>query len=131
MIRKIIQRSVIAISISMIAMTSHASGYDVLKMGARATFPPDIRTVGQATRYLLEPTGYKLLLNDPAPYESEEIASQPISKNALSSKVYPVEDVILRLVGKDNRIIIDHENKLVSFEYHNIDELEEEHYATH
>lgn len=91
---------------------------DPMKMGTRLYFSSEIRTVGQAAKQILRPTGYKLLLTEPAPYESNEIASHPISKNALSQNVLSIEDALLRLVGDENRVIIDHANKLVSFEYH-------------
>lgn len=89
---------------------------DPLKSGTRIYFPKNIKTVGQAARYILKPVGYKLALEEPAPYESASIARQPISKNALSDNVFPIEIALVRLVGEDHKVIIDHEHKLVSFE---------------
>lgn len=88
---------------------------DPLSLYARTVWPEDVTTVGAAVSYLLEPSGYKLALNYPAPSDALRLANGSIPPIAKLHRTMPVVDAIQLLIGLDNYVIVDHRNKLVSF----------------
>lgn len=88
---------------------------DPTSLYVRTVWPDGINTVGQAITYILEPSGYKLLLDYPAPSDAYKLANEPIPPIAKIHRTMPVIDAIQILIGTDNFIFIDHRNKLISF----------------
>lgn len=88
---------------------------DPLSLYVRTVWPEDVKTVSAAVSYLLEPTGYRLTLNYPAPSDALKLAERSIPPIAKLHRTMPMVDAIQLLIGLDNYVIIDHRNKLVSF----------------
>ncbi|WP_282611041.1 hypothetical protein [Pelagibius sp. Alg239-R121] len=87
-----------------------------LNMLTRLKIPEDYKTVGQAAAWLLRPTGYLLVVDCPgcAP-EAVRLADDPISPLAVRPELTSVTRALLLVLGSDGRLIVDHENRLVSF----------------
>lgn len=88
---------------------------DPLSLYTRTVYPEDVKTVGDAARYLLEPSGYRLVTNYPAPKDAVSIAGESIPPIAKIHRTMPVIDALQILIGNDHWIIIDRNHKLISF----------------
>ena len=88
---------------------------DPLSLYARTVYPEDTKTVGDAVRYLLEPTGYTLVTAYPAPNDAISLANSRIPPIAKIHRTMPIIDALQILVGNDSWIIIDRNHKLISF----------------
>jgi hypothetical protein len=87
-----------------------------LELRTRLVLPPDIKTVAQAAQYLLEPTGYKLVLSCRyCPTDSAAIATKPISPLGLKSQVTTIERALILVAGSNVRLQIDDDAKIVSY----------------
>ena len=104
----------------LLAFTVHLSAgeFNELRLGTRLNLDPNIKTVKQAVDWMLRPTSYKLTVKYPAPMEALEISRSPISPLVQddANRVLPIEEAILLVIGGDNRLVVDHENRLISFE---------------
>jgi hypothetical protein len=93
---------------------ANGAGFNRLRMRVVVNFPPDVTTVGESARYLLEPTDYKLAtLPD---LHASQILTRPLAPQARSNMLQTIEDALLLLSGDDTRLLVDHEHKLVAFE---------------
>ncbi len=88
---------------------------DPLSLYARTVYPEDVRTVGDAALYLLEPTGYQLVIAHPAPKDAISIYQRKIPPIAKVHRTMPIIDALQILIGNDNWIVIDKNHKLISF----------------
>lgn len=88
---------------------------DPLALYARTVYPEDAKTVGDAARYLLEPTGYTLVTAYPAPGDAIQLANSRIPPIAKVHRTMPIIDALQLLIGNDNWIVIDRNHKLISF----------------
>jgi len=88
---------------------------DLLSVSVRTVWPSDIKTIGQATEYILETIGYKLVVSYPAPSDALNIANKPIPAIAKNHRTMPIIDSIQLLIGLNNYVIVDHDHRLVSF----------------
>ncbi|WP_134460079.1 hypothetical protein [Pseudomonas aeruginosa] len=88
---------------------------DPLSLYARTVYPEDVRTVGDAARYLLEPTGYQLVIAYPAPKDAISIYQRKLPPIAKVHRTMPIIDALQILIGNDNWIVIDRNHKLISF----------------
>ncbi|EOU1356180.1 hypothetical protein AO946_26450 [Pseudomonas aeruginosa] len=88
---------------------------DPLSLYARTVYPEDVKTVGDAARYLLEPTGYQLVVVYPAPKDAVDIYQRKIPPIAKIHRTMPIIDALQILIGNDNWIVVDRNNKLISF----------------
>lgn len=88
---------------------------DPLNVYMRTAYPPEAKTVSDAAEFLLEPTGYELKLDAPAPRDAQELASQPITPIARLHRTMTIIDALLVLVGTEHYLVIDREHKLISF----------------
>lgn len=88
---------------------------DLLSVSVRTVFHENIKSVGQATEYILETIGYKLVVSYPAPSDAILLASKPIPPIARIHRTMPIVDAIQLMIGLENYVIIDHGHKLVSF----------------
>ena len=89
---------------------------NTLTLSVRTSWEDNIKTVGSAVRYILEPSGYSLVIDYPAPKEALDISLKAIPPVAKINRTMPIIDLIQILIGMDNTIVIDHEHKLLSFQ---------------
>jgi len=100
----------------LIGIASSAAAYDLMRTPVRLSYPLQVKTVGAASEYLMAPLDYKLKVLPPASPEALQIARTGISPLARTGAVVPLEEALLLLVGNNNRVVIDHEHKLYTFE---------------
>ena len=86
------------------------------RVRVRASYPQGMKTVGQAANHLLETIDYRVIVGAPAPLEAREISRMGIGPLARTGAIMPLEDALLLLVGDQNRVVVDHEHRLVTFE---------------
>ncbi|OEU51769.1 MAG: hypothetical protein BA871_11630 [Desulfuromonadales bacterium C00003096] len=91
---------------------------DPMRVPVRMRIPNQIKTVGDASQYYAKTVGYRLITSYPAPSESAGIASNPINLLAPTDtvEVFPIREGILMLLHDSDRLVIDREHKLFSFE---------------
>jgi len=105
---------IISFSILMFCQLAQAE-IDPLKLYIRTDYPPTLTTVDEGARWLLEATGYRLVLSHPAPQDAQTLASQRITPMANMKRTMTIEDALLTLIGPENYLVVDRKNKLVSF----------------
>ena len=88
---------------------------DPLSLYARTVYPEDVKTVGGAASYLLETTGYTLVVAYPAPNDAISIVKRKIPPIAKIHRTMPIIDALQILIGNDNWIVVDRHHKLISF----------------
>lgn len=88
---------------------------DPLSLYARTVYPEDVKSVGAAAIYLLETTGYTLVVDHPAPADSISIAQRNIPPIAKLHRTMPIIDALQILIGNENWIVVDRHHKLISF----------------
>ena len=88
---------------------------DPLAVWVRTVYPEDVQTVGDAVRYLLEPTGYRVVGAYPAPSDAISIINSRVPAIARVHRTMPVMDALQLLIGNDNWIVVDINHKLISF----------------
>nr|ABX77012.1 Hypothetical protein BMSA_0060 [Vibrio sp. 23023] len=91
------------------------SNIDPLAVAVRTVWDKDINTVGDAARWIVEPQGFHITTQYPAPRDAASIAAQPIPPSMKMKRTMPVLDAIQLLIGVNNTIIIDREHQLISF----------------
>jgi hypothetical protein len=92
-------------------LSSHADkgdSYNRLHAYVRLRLPESIRTVGEATRYYLDTTGFVLTL-------PRSLDRQPVVANR-SRQIVTIEEAIVRLLGNRYRPVVDREYKNVTIE---------------
>ncbi len=89
-----------------------------LKAQVRFELPSHITTIGAAADWFLEPHGYELLLSGTAPIEARAIAVQSLPPTLPHGRVMSVEDALLAITTSSQAVIVDVNNRLVSFELH-------------
>ena len=90
--------------------------YDPLRLKMVMRFPSNVKTIQQATQYMLETVDYKLTLSPLNPEETRKILSRPLLPQDRIGGLQTIEDGLLQISGDDTVLIIDRENKLISFE---------------
>lgn len=88
---------------------------DPLSLYARTVYPEDVKTVGEAARYLLEPTGYRLVTAYPAPSDAVRLVNERIPPVAKIHRTMPIVDALQLLIGTDHWIVVDRNHMLISF----------------
>lgn len=84
----------------------------------RTRIPPSVRTVEQAASWLLEPSGYRLLLVcSGCPVEAAEIGRKPVSPLGLKPQLTTIKRALILVAGSDVRLLVDDQSRLVSFGY--------------
>lgn len=92
------------------------SKYDPLRLKIVMRFPANVKTIQQATQYMLETVDYKLTLSPANPEETRMILSRPLLPQDKDGSLKTIEDGLLQISGDDTVLIIDRTNKLISFE---------------
>jgi len=90
--------------------------YNELKAGTTLNVPDNLRTVQQAANYLLTPTGYSLVVPTQGFREAAAILNRPVTLESRQAGFASIESALLIIAGDDVRLVVDHANKLVSFE---------------
>lgn len=88
---------------------------DTLSIYVRVVFPDNVKTVGDAVEYLIEPTGYRLATSYPAPRDASLMVSKRLPPIIKIERTMPVIDALQILIGVDNTIVVDPVHKLISF----------------
>jgi hypothetical protein len=88
-----------------------------LEMGVRMNLPERITTVLEGVLYVLGTTGYKLVAGSPAPQAALVILKRPIPPTAIQDKTVPIYQALLLIAGNDTQLVIDPDNKYVSFDF--------------
>ena len=88
---------------------------DTLQVSARTLFPPQMNTVEEAALWLLEPLGYHIVKDYPAPKSASAILAHAIPTAARLHRTMPVTHALQLLIGQDNTLIVDKEHKLITF----------------
>ncbi|WP_255433316.1 pilus assembly protein PilL [Pantoea sp. B9002] len=91
------------------------SQIDLTTVSVRTVWPEDAKTVKQASQYILDTIGYRLVTEYPAPSDANKLADQKIPPIAKVHRTMPIIDVLQMLIGFDNYVVVDHAHKLVSF----------------
>ena len=89
---------------------------DPLKIPTRLVNISEHRTVQDAIEYYIEPIDYRFVKVHPAPSEAIFIASKPIPPQAKKLGMVTIERALLLLIGENNKVLVDHKNKLISVE---------------
>ncbi|NAW91694.1 MULTISPECIES: hypothetical protein [unclassified Vibrio] len=88
---------------------------DTINVAVRTIYPPEIRTVNEAAKWILEPLEYEIITEYPAPSTASLILSQPIPAVAKMHRTMPVLHALQLLIGEDNTIILDKKHRLITF----------------
>lgn len=91
--------------------------YDPLRLKVVMKFPPNVKTIQQASQYLLETANYKLTLNPANEEDSRIILSRPLLPQDRDGSIKTIEAGLLQISGDDTILVIDREHKMVSFEF--------------
>lgn len=97
------------------AYTAPLPEVDTLHVSARTIYPPELNTVGEAANWLLEPLGYHIIADYPAPTSAAAILKQPIPTAAKMHRTMPVTHALQLLIGEGNTIVVDRKNRLITF----------------
>jgi len=96
--------------------SSGAHAFDQMRIQIRTVLPKEIKTVGEASQYYADVTGYRLVTSYPCPEESGIIAAEPISPLFFTNRVMAVEEAILAILREPYFLVIDREHRLFSFQ---------------
>lgn len=92
---------------------------DLRSQTVRMTLPPDARTVGDAAEYLLEGSGYSLVLFcKRCPKAAPRLAAEPVSPLAFAkpNEITSATRALLLILGEGRRLFVDDELRLVTFD---------------
>ncbi|MGD1336096.1 hypothetical protein ACP6H1_27260 [Vibrio harveyi] len=87
---------------------------NALQVTVRTVLPNNITNVGDAIRWYVEPLGYYVLTEHPAPVEANAMLNMPIPATAKLHRTMPVLHAIQLLIGRGNTIIVDKAHKLIT-----------------
>lgn len=86
-----------------------------LKLQVRFNLEEGTSTIHKAAQYFIEPHGYRVQYVGSAPSEAIAIASKQLPINLPYGKLLTIESALLELLHTDQKLIIDTQNKLISF----------------
>ncbi|WP_455772833.1 hypothetical protein [Vibrio nigripulchritudo] len=88
---------------------------DTLQVSVRTVWAPEAQTVEDAVEWIIEPLGYSILTEYPAPNAAKMLLNQPIPTAAKLHRTMPALHAIQLLIGIDNTIIVDKKHRLMTF----------------
>lgn len=88
---------------------------DTLQVSVRTIYPPELTNVEDAVEWLVEPLGYYVVTEFPAPESAKVLLAQPIPAVAKMHRTMPVLHALQLLIGNQNTIIVDKQHRLISF----------------
>ena len=105
----------IALCALLVAPISNAS--NELSAQVRFLLPDNVKSVEAAVTHFIEPFGYEVQMNAPAPAESIDILHQSIAASLPKrGSLVTIKEAILAVVPKNVHLIIDEKAKLIAFE---------------
>lgn len=94
--------------------TAFAKEVDTLQVSVRTVYPTTVNTVGDAVKWFVEPLGYYVLTDHPAPASAKALLAKPIPMEAMMHRTMPVLHAVQLLIGQNNTIIVDKKNRLIT-----------------
>ena len=88
-----------------------------LKLRTVMTFSQKLKNIKETAEYLLEPINYKLVLSPISGEQSKRILARPLIRAHSDGSLKTIEDALLQISGEDTILIVDHEHKLITFEF--------------
>lgn len=88
-----------------------------LKLRTVMTFSQKLKNIKETAEYLLEPINYKLVLSPISGEQSKRILARPLMRVHSDGSLKTIEDALLQISGEDTILIVDHEHKLITFEF--------------
>jgi type IV pili sensor histidine kinase/response regulator len=82
----------------------------------QAHFPSSVRTIEEAVRYLLSPSGYRLVGKQHLPVMSCAVLSQSLPNTVRMLGLLSLQEGLLALVGDPFILLVDPVHRLVSFQ---------------
>jgi hypothetical protein len=90
--------------------------YNRLKVGTLVEFDKRTRSVGEAVNGLLSPVRYQLTNRTVDSAVAGNVLRRPVPPAAMDAGVMSIEAALLLLIGEENRLVVDHRNRLVAIE---------------
>ncbi|MGL6262136.1 hypothetical protein [Vibrio sp. WXL103] len=87
---------------------------DTLQVSVRTIYPPELTKVHEAVDWLVEPLGYHVVTDYPAPDSAKMLLNRPIPTVAKMHRTMPVTHAVQLLIGEDNTIIVDRKHRLIT-----------------
>lgn len=100
-------------------LNSFSLSASTLDAYTRNSIPMKYKSVHEQVNYLIEPFNYKVSYNNYSPIEAQKIGNRYAKSPLKASKVYPITTLILSILPDNVALVIDENNKLVSFQYLN------------
>lgn len=101
---------------ALLSVGAVAEGFG-LKSHVRFEIPDNVKTVQDAARYFIEPHQYSLLFSNKLAPESRQIAAQALEPPLPFGAILTVEEALLAVIGKKQRLVVDNSNNLIAFEW--------------
>jgi len=99
-----------------VAALPTAEQIELLSAIVNMAFPASIVTVGQAVRYLLQPSGYRLSSQGTSEPIRETLLNLPLPEPHRALGPMPLKTALVTLAGPAFRLVEDPVHRLVSFE---------------
>ena len=90
--------------------------FNRLKVGTVVEFDKRTRSVGEAMSLLLAPMRYRVTNRTVDAAAAASIMRRPLPVSAMDAGVMSIESALLLLIGDENRLVVDHRNRLVAVE---------------
>lgn len=88
-----------------------------LRLRTVMTFAERLKNIKETAEYLIEPINYKLVLSPISSEQTKRILARPLLRVYSDGSLKTIEDALLQIAGEDTILIVDHEHKLVTFEF--------------
>jgi hypothetical protein len=87
-----------------------------LKFGTLVEFDGRFHNVGEAINYVLEPVHYRVTQRTVDARVVDAVLRSSVPLAAINAGVMTIELALLLLIGEDNRLVVDHVNRLITIE---------------
>lgn len=88
-----------------------------LRLRTVMTFAERLKNIKETAEYLIEPINYKLVLSPISAEQTKRILARPLLRVYSDGSLKSIEDALLQIAGEDTILIVDHEHKLITFEF--------------
>lgn len=88
-----------------------------LKIRVIMKFPSFLRTIEETSLYLLAPINYKLVFSPYFPEQTRKILERRLLSTHNDGSLKTIEEALLQISGDDTIIVVDHDHKLITFEF--------------
>ena len=97
-------------------VSAAAGTFNRLKVGTVVEFDKRTRNVGDAMNFLLAPVRYRVTNRTVDAAAAGSVMRRPVPVAAMDAGVMSIESALLLLIGEENRLVVDHRNRLVAVE---------------